>query len=117
MNTLTIIVSFLLSVFSTAVMSYIAMATPIGPWIAPTLVLLALVLMRILGTRGSLDTRIAYATTSGSVGGILATACGFSFPAIYFIDPALFAGWMARPVYFCTSLGLLSALAGWSTLR
>lgn len=113
MNTLTITVSFLLSVFSTAVMSYIAMATPIGPWIAPTLVLLALVLMRILGARGPLDTRIAYATTSGSVGGILATACGFSFPALYFIDPVLFESWMAHPWYFCTSLGLLSGLAGW----
>lgn len=113
MNTLTLMVSCLLSVFSTAVMSYIAMATPIGPWIAPTLVLLAIVLMRILGARGSLDTQIAYATTAGSVGGILATACGFSFPAIYFIDPDLFTSWMATPWYFCASLGLLSFLAGW----
>src|ERR1700722_8867627 len=107
MNTLTITVSFLLSIFSTAVMSYIAMATPIGPWIAPTLVLLALVLMRILGARGPLDTRIAYGTTSGAVGGILATACGCSFPALYFIDPVLFESWMANPWYFCTSIGLL----------
>jgi hypothetical protein len=71
------------------------------------------VLLRIVGARGSLDTRLAYVTTAGSVGGILATACGFSFPAIYFIDPTLFNNWMGNGWYFCVSLGLLSFLAGW----
>jgi hypothetical protein len=113
MYMLTILVSVLLSIFSTAVMSYIAMATPIGPWIAPTLVLLAIILMRALGSRGSLDSQIAYATVSGSVGGILATACGFSFPALYFIDPILFESWLKYPGYFCIILGFLSFLAGW----
>lgn len=113
MNVLTVVVSGVLSVFSTAVMSYIAMATPIGPWIAPTLVLLALVIFRLVGVRAGFESKLAYVTTAGSVGGILATACGFSFPAIYFLDQPLFCAWLAQPWYFCTVITLLSFLAGW----
>ena len=38
--------SILLSIFSTSVMTYITLATPIGPWMGPTLALVALVLFR-----------------------------------------------------------------------
>ncbi len=108
---ITVAISILLSIFSTAVMSYISMATPIGPWIAPTLVLIALLLFKIM--HFSLKTKsIALATSAGSIGGILATAFGFSFPTLYFLDPKLFNAWMAQPVYFTVVLTGLAFAAG-----
>ncbi len=109
---LIIIVSIALSIFSTAVMSYISMAVPIGPWIAPMLVLVASLLFRIVAVNNKNKT-IAYVVASSSIGGIMATACGFSFPTLYFLDPLLFAHWLAHPLYFCVVLGCLSAIAGW----
>jgi hypothetical protein len=108
----TIIISALLSVFSTAVMSYISMATPIGPWIAPTLVLIGALLFKVVFQ--SIKTApLACAVYAGSIGGILATALGFSFPTLYFLDPVLFNGWMERPLYFIAIVGALSCVAGW----
>lgn len=114
---LPIIVSCILAVFSTAVMSYIAMATPIGPWIASTLVLIAMLIFwlqnTIMGVPKAGNEQIALVTVSGSIGGIVATAMGFSFPTLFFIDPVTFNEWMSSPLYFCTVLGIFSFLAGW----
>ena len=105
-----IAVSILLSIFSTIVMSYVALATPIGPWIAPTLVFLVILFSRLrFKITGSV---IAYAVSAGSIGGIMATACAFSFPTIYFLDPRLFNVWMNSPLFFCSMLGIFSFLAG-----
>lgn len=105
------LISIALGIFSTTVMSYISMATPIGPWIAPTLVLCGLILFRIFGHVHNTKT-VSLTTASGSVGGILATACGFSFPTLYFVDPMTFNSWMATPWYFAAVLGSLSLAAG-----
>lgn len=110
MNFIIIIISIALSLFSTIVMSYVSLATPIGPWIAPTLVFIALLISKIL-TRIT-TTSIAYAVSAGSIGGILATACAFSFPTIYFLDPVLFNTWMSSPLFFSAMLGCFSFLAG-----
>lgn len=105
-----IIISIALSLFSTTVMSYVALATPIGPWIAPTLVFIALLLSRLVVSLSS--TSMAYVVSAGSIGGIVATACAFSFPTIYFLDPILFKVWMASPLFFSFKLGCFSFLAG-----
>lgn len=112
MQFVAIFISIVLSIFSTTVMSYIAMATPIGPWIAPTLILLALLLSKLF--RCSLSSNLlACVVSAGSIGGILATACGFYFPTLYFLNPSLFNSWMARPFFFITTLASLSFVAGW----
>ena len=110
MNLITVFISILLSIFSTIVMSYVALATPIGPWIAPTLVFIALLCSRLC-TRMT-TASITYAVSAGSVGGILATACAFSFPTIYFLDPITFNSWMSAPLFFIGMLGIFSFLAG-----
>lgn len=107
---ITIILSIILSLFSTVVMSYVALATPIGPWIAPTLVFIALLCARLCVKITS--TSIAYAVSAGSVGGILATACAFSFPTLYFLDAPLFNEWMKSSFFFSSMLGIFSFLAG-----
>ncbi len=110
MNIITFILSIILSLFSISVMSYVALATPIGPWIAPTLVFIALLCSRFIVRISSPN--IAYAVSAGSIGGIMATACAFSFPTIYFLDPALFNEWMRSPLFFSGMLGGFSFLAG-----
>jgi hypothetical protein len=110
MNFVAIIISIALSLFSTTVMSYVALATPIGPWIAPTLVFIALLASKAVVRISS--TTMAHVVSAGSIGGIMATACAFSFPTIYFLDPLLFATWMESPLFFSGMLGCFSFLAG-----
>ena len=110
MSIITIILSIILSFFSTSVMSYVALATPIGPWIAPTLVFIGLLLSKFFARMST--SGIAYAVSAGSIGGILATACAFSFPTIYFLDPVTFNTWMQSPLFFSGLLGCFSFLAG-----
>jgi len=105
-----IIISIALSLFSTIVMSYVSLATPIGPWIAPTLVFIVLLLSK--GIVRISQQSMAYIVAAGSIGGILATACAFSFPTIYFLDASLFNTWMSSPLFFCTMLGCFSFLTG-----
>ena len=109
MSIVVIFVGIGLSIFSTAIMSYIAMATPIGPWIAPTLVLFSSFIFKIISIKKDCYNKyIALATSAGSVGGILATACAFSYPTIYFLDKSTYLAWMASPIYF---IGVLCGLA------
>lgn len=110
MSFLAIIISIALSLFSTIVMSYVSLATPIGPWIAPTLVFIALLFSKAIIRITT--TSMAYVVSAGSIGGIMATACAFSFPTIYFLDPALFNAWMKSPLFFSGMLGCFSFLAG-----
>jgi len=108
---LALVMAIFFSIFSTATMMYIAMATPIGPWIAPTIALSIIVLARMICVRISAS-NIALVTAAGSIGGILATAIGFSFPTLYFLDAQLFSAWLARPLFFSCTLSLLSLAAG-----
>jgi len=113
MRILTVLVAILLSIFSTVVMSYISIAIPIGPWIAPTLALLAIIIFKIFSHFVSnYSKEIALATSAGSVGGILATALGFYFTTLYFLDPITFKAWMENYWYFILVVGSLSFVAG-----
>jgi len=114
MYIVSLILTVIFSMFSTSVMAYISMATPIGPWIAPTLVLLATILLKGISRSSSNETvhLIAFSAIGGSIGGILATAFGFSFPTLYFLDPVLFLSWMATPWYFAMIVSWLALSAG-----
>lgn len=105
------LLSVFLSLFSTTVMSYIAMATPIGPWIAPTLVLLVMLIGGVIRVSFS-QRQIVLPVVAGSIGGIMATACGFSFPTLYFLDPDLFNAWLQAPFFFISILFFLTFSSG-----
>jgi len=112
---LTVLTAVLFSLFSTAVLGYISVATPIGPFIAPTLVLIASLFMpiiRVFSRSTGLNTQVMLAVAGGSVGGMLATAIGFSFPTLRFLDVILFDAWMAQPVFFIGAIFGLSLSAG-----
>jgi OPT oligopeptide transporter protein len=101
-----------LSIFATVVMSYIALATSIGPWIAPVLVLVASLLFRVCALFIS-NSRMVTVVVAGSIGGIVATACAFSFPALYFLDASFYNSWLRTPASFIGFLAALALIAGW----
>ena len=110
---LTIVLSLLLSLFSTAVMSYISMATPLGPWIAPTLVLIGMAFLRLAHKHMNVSEEIVLSVVAGSIGGILGTASGFAFPTLYFLDKPLFMSWINQPFLFVAVLFCLCFFPGW----
>lgn len=120
MTLINIVLACVLSFFSTAIMSYIAMATAIGPWIETTLILagmLILYLLRRWYTAKEKVEALGLTAAAGGICGILATACGFSFPTLFFVDKPLFCSLMATPLTFATVLTLLACAAGsWGLL-
>ena len=109
---ISVLVATVLSIFSTVVMSYISMATPIGPWIGPTVVLCAMILFRAISVKLYSVKNLALVTVAATVGGILATAIGFSFPTLYFLDRAAFDTLFNQPTHFIFLLSLFSLCAG-----
>ena len=112
MNFATSLVAVLLSIFSTAMMTYISMATPIGPWVALTITLIAIPLLRRFVASCNLGEEVALAVSAGSIGGILATGVGFSFPTLYFLSGGTFGLWVSTPLFMFTALGGLVFVAG-----
>lgn len=97
--------------FAVVVQSFISMATPVGPWIEPIVALFMLLLVRgvsLFSKRIEIaqGTRVAcLITVAAGTGGAVATAFGFSFPTLYFLDKALFNSWMESPF----SIGLFAS--------
>lgn len=107
------LVTLVMAVFAVCVMSYLALATSVGPWIEPTLVLFATILLRlILRQQAQSANSIALTVIASSVGGILATALCFSFPTLFFLEPALFKAWMREPLYFSVVVSSLCLAGG-----
>lgn len=91
------------------------MAASVGPWIEPILVFFGIICFRFLFKHLvtiNINEAIGFSTVSGSLGGIIATACGFVFPTLYFLDPALFNSWLSSPLYFCAILTASVLAAG-----
>lgn len=112
---LTIALTIFFSCISTAILSYISMAVMLGPWIDSTIVLASSVFFAFFARRVTLlaqQQSIALITIGASVGGIVATACGFAFPTLYFLDKQLFNAWLAQPWYFMGVMGFLAFCAG-----
>lgn len=110
MSVVTILCAVIFSVFSTSVLTYITMATPIGPWMGPTLALFGVFFARFF--RSFSSEKILYSAVAGSLGGIMATAFGFSFPTLYFLNKPFFQEWVAAPFAFIPSVALIAFAAG-----
>lgn len=113
-----LIAGFLALIFSclaTAVMSYISLAVPIGPWIEPTLALLGIIAVRIFMRRAEVRDKeqgVALATIAGGISGIIASACAWTFPALHFLSPEIFRSWFDQPLSFALLVGVVVFLAG-----
>lgn len=115
MEFLTLVVSILFSFFATAIMSYISMATVIGPWIDTTLVLMGMLIFSVFRSWYS-DTAMRRAlglsTAAGGIGGILATGVGFSFPTLFFVDNARFCALLSSPFLWVITVSSVAFAAG-----
>lgn len=108
-----ILCTLLFSSLAVAIMSYISMATPIGPWIETTIALLGIIAFYPLRKNTSrFVASVGLTTFAAGIGGILATGFGFSFPAIYFTDPQIFQSWVADPFKFYLICSWLALAAG-----
>ena len=103
------------SLFSTMTLAYIMTSTGMGPWIAPTLVLMTAAMYRLFGFSGGeakKNEAITIISMIGSVGGAVAMGVAWTFPVLYFLDASLFNSWLANPWYFAGVLTLFSLVAG-----
>jgi len=110
-----VIPGVLFAILSTAMLAYISMATMIGPWIAPTLVLISSVLVRFRREKKPqeiVNSELVLIQSIGSVGGAVGMAVGFSLPTLYFLDPSFFTAWLATPLRFCGLLTTVCLVAG-----
>ncbi|KKQ49543.1 MAG: hypothetical protein US69_C0004G0027 [candidate division TM6 bacterium GW2011_GWF2_38_10] len=102
--------------FSSSILSYLAIATMIGPWIAPTIVLFCNITSSILPqcwqSSKNRQQQTALIQAIGSIGGAIATGIGFSLPTLFFIDQQTFEQLLAQPFQFCASLTILCLCAG-----
>ncbi|MBM3893006.1 hypothetical protein FJ365_01220 [Candidatus Dependentiae bacterium] len=107
-----IFTGLLFSVFATLILSYISIATMVGPWIAPTIVLICHILLAGMRNGKKKTSWLVSIQAIGGGGGIIATGIGFAFPMLYFLDPGTFKTLMASPGHFCLFLSVLCIVAG-----
>ncbi len=114
MNMLITSLGIAFTLFSTITLGYVSMATMVGPWIAPTLVLLGHCLYSFMKKRTESQQvqDIAIMQAIGAGGGIIATGVGFALPMLYFLDAPSFNAMLAQPWYFCGILAILCLVAG-----
>ena len=104
-----IIVAFIFSCFSSAVIAYIALTTQIGPWVGPTLALLATLVYKPFA---KMHKELFFPVIAGALGGIIATAVTFSFPTLYFLNKTEFNGLFAFPLKFVGLLFIVILVTG-----
>ena len=118
-----ILLGILSAVLSTAMLSYISMATMVGPWIGPVLVLLANPLLRLQRKRKSSlkdFQKLILIQAIGAVGGVIAIGIGFALPVLFFLDKTKFYCWLnTSALYYhlpiitlCFSAGSLGIFLG-----
>jgi len=94
-----------LTVFSTALLLYVSIATGLGPWISPLLVLIIRLFFRDRD-------QVALLAIIASFGGAIATGIGFSVTTLYFVDRALWDFLLSRPLLLCGGMAVLVLAAG-----
>jgi hypothetical protein len=110
---LTIFLSIFFTLIATAVMSFISLATPIGPWIEAIIALSMVLLNRfVFNFVGKKRTELILPVTAAGIGGIAATACGFSWPTLFFVQKSHFLSLLANPLYFSAVMFLIVLSAG-----
>jgi hypothetical protein len=109
MNIFTLLWSLVLTAFSSAVLSYVALATPLGPWMGPTLALGTIILGSLV-CKSPKD--MVFAVCAGSLGGIVATGMSFSFPTLFFLDSVWFSRLTGSPLQFFLVVAGLAFSAG-----
>jgi hypothetical protein len=109
------ILGVIFALLSSVILAYVSMATGVGPWIAPTIVLVSSVLLKIgkgKNANGKLSEKLVLIQSVGSVGGIVAVGIGFTLPMLYFLDKNIFNSWIANPAKFSVMIAAICLAAG-----
>lgn len=112
MDLFIVIIGTLFTLFSTLILSYISMATMVGPWIAPTLVLLGHILLKMYKSCPQKAQTLTILQAIGAGGGLIATGIGFGLPTLFFLEPETFNMWLENPWYFIGIVSWLCLCAG-----
>ncbi len=113
MNFFVIITGTIFTILSTSVLAYISIATMLGPWIAPTIVLCSSLLLQF--TKKSIQTKrrdLILLQAMSSIGGVIAVAIGFSLPILYFLNAPFFLSLVKQKLFFCTLVSSTCLAAG-----
>jgi len=92
--------SVFFSIISTGMMSYLAMTTQLGPWVAPVFVVVCMVLMMPFFDARWFKKNIVVTIAAGSIGGMVGICLGLSIPSFYFLHHHLFVRWLSTPWIF-----------------
>lgn len=111
MNIIAALLGGVLAVLSAGILLYVSLATGLGPWLAPTLALIAGGVL-CLFSHNSKRQAVIYAQAVGSTGGSIAVAIGFALPTFYFLQPTTFNKLLASPFSFALTLGSVVLAAG-----
>jgi hypothetical protein len=105
----------LFTIFAIIVLAYVSMATAIGPWISPAIILLTKFILELRGkseNSENIEKTALLVQISGALGGIIAVAVGFTLPMLFFIENKAFSSAIASPLTFCLVLGSVTIAAG-----
>ncbi len=115
MTLIVLVLGIISTILAAASLSYISMATMVGPWIAPAIVLASSIVLKLRKRKDSESNKIknlAIIQTIGSVGGIVGVGIGFSLPTLYFLDKQLFDNLINNPISFFVFIFFLCIAAG-----
>jgi hypothetical protein len=87
---LMMVLSILFSMFSTGMMSYLAMNEQLGPWVAPVFVVVCMVLMMPFFNKQWFKEHVVVTIAAGSVGGMVGMCLGLTLPSVYLLHKAFF---------------------------
>lgn len=109
---LMMLLSVFFSVISTGMMSYLAMNTQLGPWVAPVFVVVCMVLLLPLFNAQWFKEHVVVTIAAGSVGGMVGICLGLTVPSFYFLHRTLFESWLLHPVLFAFVISTFVLCAG-----
>lgn len=104
--------SIFFSFFSLCMMSYLAMNTLLGPWVAPVFVVVCMVIMISIIAKRWFQEHAVITIAAGSIGGMIGTCLGLTLPSFYLLFKDEFNIKLASPVLFSAGITLLVLSAG-----
>lgn len=107
-----ILLTIIFSVLSLVMMSYLAMNTQMGPWIAPVFVVVSMMLAIPIVSRRWFAKYAIITIIAGSIGGMVGGCLGATIPSFYFLNKNMFLQWMQHPSQLAIILGLFVLCAG-----
>lgn len=105
---LTAFISFL----STCMMAYIAMAINIAPWVAPVFAVVFMLFLMQIVRQDWFKEHVVIGIAGGSLGGMVGTCLGLTWPSLYFLHGGKFLAWMHSPWRFAGMISALTIAAG-----